>query len=184
MNTESEMLEPLPKEVSQQIDKDLQSKLRFLGQLVQMGEEPYEIEFYVSEVANLCSARAFSLFLEHGYTTERIELFASINHFFDFVYLQDHGQRRYTIENASKRLFEEFSNGVTAEPPLEKVSYDDLDFYDALKYGYLALEAAGCEGNLNTRISHIDQLQRKALRKKGIRGPKSFVRGSVGYRRH
>ena len=115
-----------------------------------------------------------SLLVERGYTTQRIEFFSLISDFFDFVYLYDHGKRRYTIESVPKRLIDEFIDLVKVEAPLEKASTDDFDVYDTLKYLFYALQDSGLEQNFTTKISHIKLLHKRALKAIGFKGSKSF----------
>ena len=168
-------LKAMPTEAAEELKKQLKAKISFLKSLVQMGEEPYEIETQVSMAANYCTFRAMSLFVEHGYTTQRIEFFSIIKDFFDFVYLCDHGKRRYTIENVPKRIIDEFLDLVIVEPPLEKVSTNDFDVYDTLKYVFFALEDSGLEQNFNSKIAHINLLHKRALKAIGFKGTKSFM---------
>ncbi|MEZ4754350.1 MAG: hypothetical protein R3A13_08590 [Bdellovibrionota bacterium] len=174
MGVENFELKAMPTEAAEKLRRELKTQTSFLRDLVRMGEEPYEIETQVSMAANYCTFRAMSLFAEHGYTTERLEYFSVIKNFFEFVYLVDHGKRRYTIENVSKRLIDEFIDLIIVEPPLEKVSTDDLDVYDTMKYAFYALEDSGLDQNFNSKIAHINLLHKRALKATGFKKSKSF----------
>lgn len=83
-------------------------QLNFLDSLINIGEEPWEIEVYVHLCAE-AGAKEFTSYLAlRGLPLQSEGIREFLVHFFEYVYLERWGNRRSKLRNISKPALEEY----------------------------------------------------------------------------
>ena len=125
--------------------KSLGGRLEFLDGLLQMGEEPYEIEYEVKSLARSAAAAFLSRTVDNRRSTQNLakEL---IPFFFEYVYLI-HWSRRASLARVTKKALTDFPTLVRIPGvPAEGVEFMVLelltDFYAFLSQSGYPIDAA------------------------------------------